>query len=201
MAYLNPTPYLNAYSNPNSPINASYVASGAGLQPNPYNYAQGQNYAPVPPVINAQAQSQQVQAPQQTSTDNPFILIPNREAIKDVFVAPGKSVWAMSQNASEFYFKSADNMGLASTRYFKFGEFDPAMEAAQMQAQAQQPIAPNADFVPRSEFNQFVANVSAELQSVRQSLLNEPQNIIAEEPKPTLVPKTSNKKTKETPND
>lgn len=202
--YINPTPYPNAYSNGNMSVNGAYGVSNVGFQPNPYNYTQNQNYAVAQPQMPVQQQTQQQQTQAQSS---PFVMVSSREAVKDIFVAPGQTIWAMSQNATEFYTKSADNMGLATTRYFKFAEFDPAIEAAQMQAQAQaQNNVANADFVPRSEFNQFVSNVSQELNNLRQNALNAPlvANIEQPAPAPVSTPtpaKTNTKKAKENTND
>lgn len=199
--YINPTPYPNAYSNGNMTQNGAYGVSNVGFQPNPYNYMQNPNYALGQPQMTAQ-QTQPQQ--QQQAQSSPFVMVSSREAVKDIFVAPGQTVWAMSQNTTEFYTKSADNMGLATTRYFKFAEFDPAIEAAQMQAQAQQKNMASVDFVPRSEFNQFVTNVSQEINSLRQSALNAPITGNEEQvpPAPTPTPaKTTTKKAKENSND
>lgn len=188
--YINPTPYPNAFSNGNFALSGPYGLPNAPYPSAPYNYTPNQNYAP------AQAQTPVQQQNQQTSS-SPFVMVSNRDAVKDIFVSPGQTIWAMSQNAMEFYTKSADNMGLARTRYFKFVEFDPAAEAAQMQTQ--QSAMANADFVPRSEFNQFVNNVSQELNSLRQGALNAPLTGNVEQATP--APAKTTKKAKENSND
>ncbi len=202
--YYNPTPYT-PYGNTGIGNSGAYGYQGVAYPGNPYNYTQGQNIAAIQPQIGAQ--QPQVQ---QQNNGSPFIMVPSREAAKDITVSANQTIYAMSQNAPEFYVKSADNMGLVTTRYFKFAEFDPAVEAAQLQAQAQaaqnaQNNAPAGDYVPRSEFNQVVQvvnNLSQELNSVRQSIANAPQNAIVNEPAPVpVVPKSTSKKTKESNND
>lgn len=194
--YINPTPYPNAYSNGNIPQNGAYGVSNIGFQPVPYNYTQNQNYVQTQPQVATQQQNQQ-------SSSSPFVMVSSRDAVKDIFVSPGQTIWAMSQNTTEFYTKSADNMGLAQTRYFKFVEFDPAVEAAQMQAQVQQTNIANTDFVPRSEFNQFVTNVSQELNNLRQNTINAPLATNAEQVAPTSTTsaKVTTKKAKENTNE
>lgn len=199
--FYNPQPYgaqANPYANAGMGVSGAYGLQNAPYSANPYNYTQQPNYAATQPQIGAQQQLIQQQMPMNNSS--PFIMVSSRENAKDITVSANQTIYAMSQNAPEFYVKSADNMGLVTTRYFKFAEFDPAVEAAQLQAQAQaQNNAPAGDFVPRSEFNQFVTNVSQELQNVRQSLANAPQNAVVAEPAQTAKPST--KKAKENPND
>lgn len=81
---------------------------------------------------------------------NPFILIPSRENLKDVTLLPNETRYIMAQNACEFYVKTADNMGIANTRYFRFAEFFPDAEAQQ----AMQAAAANA--LTREEVEQLI---------------------------------------------
>lgn len=202
--FYNPAQYGGGgglYNNMGMGASGSYGPQNGICQPVPYSYNVGQNYALTQPQIAAQQQMQQMPA----NNSSPFVMVTSRDIVKDMSVPPNQTVYAMSQNAPEFYVKSADNMGLVTTRYFKFAEFDPAIEAAQMQAQAQaQNNVPAGDFVPRSEFNQFVNNVSQELNNLRQNALNAPQNAVVNETvqvAPAPAAKTPAKKAKETAND
>lgn len=198
--YYNPNLYGNQFNNAGMGVSGAYGFSNGNYPPSPNNFIATPNFAPTQPQIGVQQPQQQVAQ----GNGSPFIMVPGREAAKEIAVSANQTIYAMSQNAPEFYVKSADNMGLVTTRYFKFAEFDPAIEAAQMQAQAQaQNNAPAGDFVPRSEFNQFVTNVSQELNNLRQNALNAPQNAIVNEPVPVApVPAVKPaKKTKENPND
>lgn len=201
-----PSPYGNPYNTAGMGMSNPYNPQNGVYQPNPYNYAQGQNMNATPPQIGLQQQAQQ----QQNNSNVNWIYVPNIEAAKQLLVTPNQTAYIMNQNEPIFYVKSVNEMGVADMKVCPFSmmslaEFEKMQSQMQAQAQAQN-NAPVGDFVPRSEFNQFVNNVSAELQSFRQSLLNAPQNAIVNEPMqvaPTPAPatKSSSKKTKENTND
>lgn len=74
----------------------------------------------------------QPQPRQQTNVD--WIRVPNVQDIEQVTVQAGQTAWIMTQNANVFAVRMADNMGIVSTRYFRFDAWDPA--AAEIQRQA-----------------------------------------------------------------
>lgn len=73
---------------------------------------------------------------QQTNMD--WIRVPNLGDIEQVTVQPGQTAWVMAQNANVFAVRSADQMGIISTRYFQFTEFDPRAADQQKQINIEQ---------------------------------------------------------------
>lgn len=123
------TPY-NPYSTPSNPY-----------APNPMAYNQPTNFMPTSqPTLPATATQPTIQQPMAVTPmqqdGNPFVLVPDRSVIKDAQIGRNQTVFFMNQNAPEFYAKSADNLGLCATKYYRFFEFDPEAEA-QAAAQAQ----------------------------------------------------------------
>ena len=74
--------------------------------------------------------------PQQTNMD--WIRVPNLHDIDQVTVQPGQTAWVMAQNTNVFAVRSADQMGITSTRYFQFAEFDPRAADQQKQTNIEQ---------------------------------------------------------------
>ena len=89
----------------------------------PMGIGQGQMYP---------QQNQFRQPNQQSSMD--WIRVPNVGDVEQVSVMPGQTAWVMAQNANVFAVRSADQMGITSTRYFQFSEFDPRQADLQKQA-------------------------------------------------------------------
>ena len=87
---------------------------------------------------------------QQPSMD--WIRVPNLQDIDQVTVQPGQTAWVMAQNTNVFAVRSADQMGIISTRYFQFAEFDP--RAADQQKQAEWELK-------QSNFEQRLARLEA----------------------------------------
>lgn len=74
--------------------------------------------------------------PQQTNMD--WIRVPNIGDIDQVTVQPGQTAWVLAQNTNVFAVRSADQMGITSTRYFQFAEFDPRAADQQKQTNIEQ---------------------------------------------------------------
>lgn len=83
----------------------------------------GQQYTgyPAPTPLPTQPQ----QAPQQAFE---WIRVNTIDDIKNVSVAPNGQAWIMLQNDPIFAVKSADAMGLASTKLFKFEPYTPDVQ-------------------------------------------------------------------------
>lgn len=77
--------------------------------------------------------------PQQTNMD--WIRVPNIGDIDQVTVQPGQTAWVLAQNTNVFAVRSADQMGITSTRYFQFAEFDPRAADQQKQISLEQQAA------------------------------------------------------------
>lgn len=70
--------------------------------------------------------------PQTSNLD--WIRVPNIPDVGQVAVQAGQTAWIMTQNDNVFAVRMADNMGMVSTRFFRFTEFDPAAADQQRQA-------------------------------------------------------------------
>lgn len=69
---------------------------------------------------------------QQSNVD--WIRVPNIQDIDQVTVQAGQTAWIMAQNANVFAVRIADQMGIVTTRYFRFDAWDPAAAESQRQA-------------------------------------------------------------------
>ncbi len=146
----------------------------------------------MPPISYTQnqpfnGQNQTIQNNQQFQPNNniQFALIPSREVAQNATAEKGQTIYMMNQNNPEIYMKAADGFGLQSTRYFKLVEFNPEQENQKNQQINQQ----NVDYMPREEFNQFAAAVSAEINALKQSAQTIPQQIITT---PEPIPQNTN---------
>ena len=122
---------------------------------NPYS-----PYGYMPPMSGPGAQQSSFQAPgmsqpfqtpqpaqaQQSGPD--WVQVPTVQQVEQVQVQPGGKAWVMVQNEPIFALRTADNMGLVTTDYYRFEKVDPGA------------AAPAADYVTRAEFEKFVASLS-----------------------------------------
>lgn len=150
---------------------------------NPYlsGYRNYGNYNPYNPMANNQTPSIPTQTanmaiPQQANNMQ-FVLVPSIDVAQNATAEKGQTIYMMNQNQPEIYAKTADGFGLQTTRYFKLLEFNPNEE----KQQAQQ-VNVTGDYIPRSEFNQFVAAVSAEIENLKNAPV---QNVQQPVTKPT----------------
>ena len=97
-------------------------------------------------------QAQQMQQPQAQSGGPDWIQVPTIKQVEQVQVPTGGKAWVMVQNEPVFALRTADNMGLVTTDYYRFEKIDPAVTSA----------APAADYITRAEFDQFVASLKAD---------------------------------------
>ena len=62
--------------------------------------------------------------PSQATQSGPeWIMAPSVKQVEQVSVQPGQKAWIMVQNAPVFALRTADNMGLVTTDYYKFEKF------------------------------------------------------------------------------
>lgn len=73
-------------------------------------------------------QSMQQQVPQQGGPD--WIMVSTVKQAEQVSVQPGQKAWVMVQNAPIFALRTADNMGLITTDYYKFEKINPDIDQA-----------------------------------------------------------------------
>lgn len=114
--------------------------NGYSMQPNSFQFQPMNRYQTAPQM-----------QPQATQSGPDWIMAPSVKQVEQVSVQPGQKAWIMVQNAPVFALRTADNMGLITTEYFKFEKFTPGETAE-----------PTNDFVTRKEFNEFVASLKKE---------------------------------------
>jgi hypothetical protein len=113
---------------------------------NPY----GMTGYPPPSMVPNMGQ-QGAQMGQQTPQSGPdWIMAPSIKQVEQVSVQPGQKAWIMIQNDAVFALRTADNMGLVTTDYYRFEKFDPEAAA---------PMAATPEYVTRKEFDDFVASL------------------------------------------
>ena len=117
---------------------------------NPYNgYSMQPNVFQFNPMNRYQ---QGTQMPPQAQQNGPeWIMAPSIKQVEQVSVQPGQKAWIMVQNAPVFALRTADNMGLVTTDYYKFEKFNPGDSAE-----------PANDYVTRKEFEDFVSSLKKE---------------------------------------
>lgn len=117
---------------------------------NPYNgYSMQPNGFQFNPMNRYQ---QGAQIPPQAQQNGPdWIMAPSIKQVEQVSVQPGQKAWIMVQNAPVFALRTADNMGLVTTDYYRFEKFNPGDSAE-----------PANDYVTRKEFEDFVASLKKE---------------------------------------
>lgn len=92
----------------------------------PYNY--GQPYGGYQPM-------------RQQNSNLEWIRVPNVGDVGQVSVQAGQTAWIMTQNDNVFAVRTADNMGIVSTRFFRFSEFDPSAADQQRQASIEERLS------------------------------------------------------------
>ena len=117
---------------------------------NPYNgYSMQPNGFQFNPMNRYQQGTQMPPQAQQNVPD--WIMAPSIKQVEQVSVQPGQKAWIMVQNAPVFALRTADNMGLVTTDYYRFEKFNPGDSAE-----------PTNDYVTRKEFEDFVASLKKE---------------------------------------
>lgn len=111
---------------------------------NPYGFPSVFNQQPNVMQPNTQPNVMQ-RPPQQSGPD--WIMANTMQQVEQVQVAPGGKAWVMVQNEPVFALRTADNMGLVTTDYYRFEKIDPAT------------AAPATEYVTRAEFEQFVQSL------------------------------------------
>ena len=114
--------------------------NGFSMQPNGFQFQPMNRYQTTPQM-----------PPQATQSGPDWIMAPSVKQVEQVSVQPGQKAWIMVQNAPVFALRTADNMGLVTTDYYKFEKFTPG-----------ETVEPTNDFVTRKEFNEFVASLKKE---------------------------------------
>jgi hypothetical protein len=104
-------------------------------------------YGYPPPTVPAMASYQPASQPQpQTGLD--WIMAQTVKQVEQVSVQPGQKAWVMVQNEPIFALRTADQMGLVTTSYYRFEKYEPG-----------EPVAEPEQYVTRREFEEFVKSV------------------------------------------
>ena len=113
-----------AWTNPQWPQQPNYGMNGGG-------YASPMQTSPYRPPV----------APQGQMNSMDWIRVPNVPDVEQVSVQPGQTAWIMVQNNSVFAVRMADPMGMVTTKYFQFAEFDPRQADQQKQNSIEQRLS------------------------------------------------------------
>lgn len=104
---------------------------------NPQFNQVGYNFIPQP-------QQMQQNAPQ---ANLDWIRVNGVNDVQNVTVQPGQKAWIMLANEPVFALKSADNMGITTTDFYRFERYNPEQ--------------PKPEYVTRDEFNAFIEQLTA----------------------------------------
>lgn len=81
---------------------------------------------------NMQSQQNTPQIAQNVTQSGPgWIMTQTVKQVEQVSVQPGQKAWIMVQNEPVFALRTADNMGLITTDYYRFEKFDPSNTATE----------------------------------------------------------------------
>lgn len=100
-------------------------------------------------VQQPQYTQQQVQS-QQSNMD--WIMVSDVKSVDSVSVQPGQKAWVMAQNEPVFALRTANQLGLVTTEYYKFERYDPNAQPTAAPAVA-------GDFVTRKEFEEYTQRI------------------------------------------
>lgn len=81
--------------------------------------------------MGMQAPGMQQNAPQGPQNGPGWIMAQTIKQVEQVSVQPGQKAWIMVQNEPVFALRTADNMGLITTDYYRFEKFDPSAAPAE----------------------------------------------------------------------
>lgn len=82
-----------------------------------------------------------------------WIMVQTVEQVESVSVQPNGKAWIMVQNEPIFAVRTADMMGLTTTKYFRFEEFDPRQ------------MKQNAEYVTASQLAEAIERLKGELKN------------------------------------
>lgn len=78
-----------------------------------------------------QGMSQPPQQAQSQQSGPDWVMAPTIKDVEHVNVPPGGKAWVMVQNEPLFALRTADQMGLVTTSYYRFEKYDPAAQPAE----------------------------------------------------------------------
>lgn len=116
---------------------------------NPYTVGMPPQMTPNAPFSPMGYSYPQPQSTQQTTlaSNMDWIRVNVLGDVQNVTVQPGQKAWIMLANDPVFALKTADNMGITTTEFYRFERYNPE--------------SPKSEYVTREEFEAFVAQFSA----------------------------------------
>lgn len=98
-----------------------------------FNPQTGQIVSPgqMPGMMQNGFQPQQNPPQGQFQTGPDWIMVNELKQVEQVSVPAGGKAWVMLNNAPVFALRTADNMGLITTDYYRFEKYDPASAQAE----------------------------------------------------------------------
>lgn len=122
-----------------------------GMNPYTFQFNQPQQFgqqAPFQPMGMNLPQPQQ-----QAASGAPVVLqVATIKQVEQAQVQPGGKALVLVANEPVIAMRTADNMGLTTTDYYRIEKFDPDAQVA---------AGPAGDYVTRAEFQQFVNSLRA----------------------------------------
>ena len=85
-----------------------------------------------------------------SANNSPWLYVPTAKDVQSVQVQPGQKTWVMVQNDCVFALRSADNMGIVTTDFYRFEKIDA--ETAN----------PQNEYVTRKEWTEFLNSIKGE---------------------------------------
>lgn len=159
-----PNPYGGYQAQqPYNPYNPNFGANRPMMPNNGNNYS-----SMAQPSINGMQNQQNNQQSQQGNSNVNWVYVPNIEAVQQILVVPNQTLYIMNQNKSEFYIKSTDSMGIATTKVCPFAVYD----LNDYQQKQQSETAQTSEFVTRNEYDNLVSNVSNQFAALQQNISN-----------------------------
>lgn len=139
-------PYQNQYSNP--PM------------------VQQMQMQSVPPMYSQNIRPSMAQP--QNSTNANWVYVPDINAVREFKPENGQTVYIMNQNKPEFYVKSADAMGMCTTKVCPFEAYDLADYDKKLQSGTS--IDAQKNLVTQEEFNAVIGNVTSQMNHIQQEV-------------------------------
>lgn len=125
-----------------------------------FNPQNGQIVAPgmMQNAPNMQTPGMAQNAPQGPQNGPGWIMAQSVKQVEQVSVQPGQKAWIMVQNEPVFALRTADNMGLITTDYYKFEKYDPS---------AATPAEPASAYVTEDQLEKRLAAFADSLKPTR----------------------------------
>lgn len=141
-----------------------YMPYQDGGYTNPYGSQAMMQNRPMMPQQPVMPTQQTMQQPMMTNVD--WVKVADIEAVKEIKPANNQTLYIMNQNKPEFYVKSADMMGICTTKVCPFEPIDLSeYEQRTKEQKSGTDTAPN--FVTHDEFTGTINDVVSQLQQTR----------------------------------